>query len=56
MIRCARCSALVALQDATRCGQHDTEPLCGFCWKHHLETSCTSFSQCWGELGCLDWR
>jgi len=64
MIRCSRCSALVALQDATRCGRHDTEPLCGFCWNHHREARNSDIpggvaldvSRCWAEVGTLDWR
>lgn len=64
MVRCARCSALIALQDATRCGRHETEPLCGFCWTHHRETRRAesvharlfNTLECWAEVGVLDWR
>jgi len=55
MVRCTRCSALVALQDATRCGHHETDPLCTFCWKDHLIRAEPSLL-CWGEVGVLDWR
>lgn len=63
MIRCARCSALVAIQDASRCGAHDTDPMCGFCWRHHTETHDAARKivtglpgRCWAEVGTLDWR
>lgn len=64
MIRCCRCSALVALRDATRCGRHETEPLCSFCWNHHRTTKrleragASRFDPeaCWAEVGVLDWR
>jgi len=62
MIRCARCSALVALRDAARCGRHETEPLCGFCWKDHVERLRlegglgSTWAECWAEVGVLDWR
>lgn len=63
LIRCTRCSALVALQDATLCGFHQTDPLCTFCWKHHVESHATALAQagapvtvrCWAEVGTLDW-
>ena len=63
LVRCARCGALVALQDASRCKYHQTEPLCTFCWKDHVERNRRSqgglgqpYADCWVEVGMLDWR
>lgn len=62
LIRCARCSALVAVQDAARCGHHETDPLCGFCWTDHVsrslegETGLGGWGRCWAEVGRVDWR
>lgn len=55
LVRCARCSALIALQDAFRCEYHETDPVCGFCWKHHV-AGVESIEECWTLVGCLDWR
>lgn len=54
LIRCPRCSALVAMQDAARCGKHETDPLCGFCWRDHIERQDDPL-RCWAEVGRLDW-
>ena len=59
MIRCARCDALVALQDAARCEVHETDPLCGFCWKHHVAShdQAVLSEACWAMVPiALDWR
>ena len=59
LIRCARCDALVALQDAARCETHETDPLCPFCWRHHIEThpSVSLSESCWAMVPLpLTWR
>jgi len=60
LVRCERCSALVAAQDASRCKIHDTPPLCTFCWKdhwmRHAGDDVHPWEACWSEVGILSWR
>lgn len=52
--RCSRCDAIVAVQDITSCGYHETDCLCQFCWKDHWmrhtsDTADVTKSLCWAE-------
>lgn len=53
-VRCSRCNAIVAVQDASSCGYHETDCLCQFCWKDHWmrypsEEGEDTVSTCWAE-------
>ena len=52
LMRCSRCDGLVAAQDSTRCGYHETDPLCSYCWKHHLRTHERAAGVLRGVLNC----
>ena len=61
MVRCARCSALIAIQDAARCEIHETDPLCPFCWKDHWmrheDDDVPGWRKCWTQVAAdLRWR
>ena len=57
MVRCERCSALVAIEDAARCFYHDTAVLCMFCWKDHVGRSVARDKRwlCAAEVGTVHW-
>lgn len=61
LIRCSRCDALVAFLDAVRCEYHETDPLCQYCWKHHVLTRNVEHArlqdQCWAMTPLeITWR
>lgn len=61
MIRCARCDAIVAIQDAAKCAFHGTAALCNHCMSHHLAKHEAEkppwWEACWIEAALpLTWR
>lgn len=58
LVRCSRCDALVAVNDAAACGRHETAVLCHHCWTHHIasQANINQRLSCWAQSGLMLWR